>query len=48
VAREVVLIPISREPLCEAVAVFLAVLAYPDQAMRSGAPSLPQHGSVSI
>jgi hypothetical protein len=29
--REVVEIPISREPLYEAVAVFLAVLAYPDQ-----------------
>lgn len=29
-AREIVEIPISREPLYEAVAVFLAVLAYPE------------------
>jgi hypothetical protein len=31
VARESISVPVSREPFYEAVAVFLAVLAYPDQ-----------------
>lgn len=33
-ARETIFVPVSREPLFEAVAVFLAVLAYPDDGDR--------------
>jgi hypothetical protein len=34
-ARETIVIPVSREPLYEAVAVFLAVLAYPEPNQES-------------